>query len=537
MPVRQRKRNGGTSTSTSTTSIASASTGRYEVPTRAQALPTRYELPDSLYTSEPDRNMSQASTLSTRAEQLAFDDFSNGDLLPEFIETTRQIHLQQQQLPHQSMLSERMTHRPKSGFLSRFQRRQKKDQRGDQPTTRARSQRLPQDTRTEYHPSRGFPTNHDVPNKSRKPKSIMKLPNLSRAPGCEKVPGSNRLYPFPAPSSSPPFPPPPAAISQYQQQDESDKESMLVTLQALFKELKQYRHLNHRVQRIQRTNDKTPVDGDWSYSTELSHKSSGESSLDRTNLERSSLHSRANATGSMDSLFSRATDLLIFSTHDFFFPRSKPLKNVKPSQRSEAEIHFMCQKLSKMVYPHESSVVAQTTIISSSIPTKIGLLLEQHGWRFVIRYIEKDSPFSKTPLKAGQTLLSINGIPANCFESMGEVVAYLGSREWSSDNGDGNNADGSVLSIVATRSIYASVIKPTADTLVGLGFAMNRDTGTLKIHYVDQQGLFGLKGCLTSGVTVLRLNGKPCPRTGAALNDVLKSCVGPFSIVALPEED
>jgi hypothetical protein len=130
--------------------------------------------------------------------------------------------------------------------------------------------------------------------------------------------------------------------------------------------------------------------------------------------------------------------------------------------------------------------------------------------------------------------LSINGIPANCFESMGEVVAYLGSREWSSDNGDGNNADGSVLSIVATRSIYAS---PTADTLVGLGFAMNRDTGTLKIHYVDQQGLFGLKGCLTSGVTVLRLNGKPCPRTGAALNDVLKSCVGPFSIVALPEED
>ena len=133
--------------------------------------------------------------------------------------------------------------------------------------------------------------------------------------------------------------------------------------------------------------------------------------------------------------------------------------------------------------------------------------------------------------------MSIDGIPANCFESMGEVVAYLGSREWSSDNGDGNNADGSVLSIVATRSIYASVIKPTADTLVGLGFAMNRDTGTLKIHYVDQQGLFGLKGCLTSGVTVLRLNGKPCPRTGAALNDVLKSCVGPFSIVALPEED
>jgi hypothetical protein len=132
--------------------------------------------------------------------------------------------------------------------------------------------------------------------------------------------------------------------------------------------------LNHRVQRIQRTNDKTPVDGDWSYSTELSHKSSGESSLDRTNLERSSLHSRANATGSMDSLFSRATDLLIFSTHDFFFPRSKPLKNVKPSQRSEAEIHSMCQKLSKMVvYPHESSVVAQATITSSSIPTKIGL--------------------------------------------------------------------------------------------------------------------------------------------------------------------
>jgi hypothetical protein len=120
MPVRQRKRNGGTSTSTSTTSIASASTGRYEVPTRAQALPTRYDQPDSLYTSELDRNMSQASTLSTRAEQLAFDDFSNGDLLPEFIETTRQIHLEQQQLPHQSMLSERMTHRPNSASCLAF---------------------------------------------------------------------------------------------------------------------------------------------------------------------------------------------------------------------------------------------------------------------------------------------------------------------------------------------------------------------------------------------------------------------------------
>ena len=858
-PVRQTK--WGTSATTSTTSTASASTCRYGMSTRAQASQTRYDVPDSCYSAEPDHNLSRASTLSTRAEQLTFDDFSRGDLLPEFIETTGQLHQQHQPQLRQSIPS--LPKRPKNGFLSRFQRRQKKHQYGDQPTPRKSTRQISLDTRTYEYPSDCFPPNdrgcaiafYDRPNKMKKTKSIMKRPN-SRAPGRVNAPGSNNHHYFSAPSSSRPPLPPTSTTSQYQHQDETINEPRLVSLQALFKELKHHHHhhqysesktsssstrrwgyahqvdarggglasiraaenenetfyepqadstmvkydrkssrtisttkcrrprestlrlehsfsslndeeeheivfvshvedddegqldrkhehiksqqrddidaiqeiltdyatrdstsgtrehilaivdeeeeeivfeadqdeesenfgvmalieeqaygcgesslpvvaaipsgastcsrgggsssfkimstsvhdvhdedtsktgiemvlediypprpgrhrysvrdsgslpradqsvvvhvslseetvdasptstecqrnkqekdisetkcsietivssvsklptaddsptlrtenpCNEKGQSIQCATNIPPVDGDWSYSTELSHKSSSESLIERAKKERSSVHSRANATVSMDAMFSRATDLLIFRTHDFFFPRSKSLK-VKPSQRRESEIHSMCQKLSNLVYPHESSVVAQASI-PSSIPTKIGLSLEQHEWRFVIRSIEKESPFFKSPLKAGQTLLSINGIPVNCFESVGEVVEFLCSREWSSDDGDGNNPNNSILSIVATRSIYSSVIKPTADTLVGLGFAMNQHTGTLKIHYVDQHGLFGLKGCLLGGLKVLRLNGKPCPRTRAALNGMLKSCVGPFTIVALPDDD
>jgi hypothetical protein len=276
---------------------------------------------------------------------------------------------------------------------------------------------------------------------------------------------------------------------------------------------------------ILRPSEDIRIGGDWSYSEELKNNSSDTSSLDRTRVVRSIATSNGAAMGSLDAFFFRATDLLVSGTRDLFFTAKEPTK-ANPSTPSQAEIRAMCQKLSNLVYPQESSVVAQA-VIPRAI-SKIGISLEQHEWRFVIRRIEKGSPFANSPLRVGQTLLSLNGIPVNFFQSVPDVIEYLRSREWS--NGVEND---SVLSIVATKSIFATVIKPTADTLVGLGFAMNHDQGTLKIHHIDPKGLFGLNGRMMVGARVIRLNGRPCPRTSAALNAMIKACVGPFTIVGI----
>lgn len=304
---------------------------------------------------------------------------------------------------------------------------------------------------------------------------------------------------------------------------------------------------NGTPQSTQSTNATRPPDfssgGDWSFLTELTHKSSDESSLDRERMERSLVSDRETTTGpgAVDSFLMKATEFFFPSTRSCFVPppprvtkKAEESPSLSRSRYNQIEIQSKCQQLSKLVYPRESSVVGQAKIPQSSSPAKIGILLERHGWRFVIRQIENDSPFFKTPLRVGQTLLSLNGIPVNFFDSVAELVQYIGSREWSIHHHQSQEND-SVLSIVATKSVFAAVIKPTTDTLVGIGFGLNQEEGILRIRQIDPHGLLGLKESgLIPGSEILRLNDQSCPRTMSALHGILKSCVGPFTIVALP---
>lgn len=162
---------------------------------------------------------------------------------------------------------------------------------------------------------------------------------------------------------------------------------------------------------------------------------------------------------------------------------------------------------SMTLYLDETCVTAQ---LLPSCPIEFR---KHDDWRITIASIQ-----NHPKLRVGQTVLAVNGVPANCFgsaESMKEMIGW------------------SPALIFATNSILASVIKPNADTKVGIAFEFS-SKGTLRIHQIDPQGLFS--GKLKEGMKVIAINGNPCPRSLETASVMVKDCVGTLTIVAVDDE-
>jgi hypothetical protein len=153
----------------------------------------------------------------------------------------------------------------------------------------------------------------------------------------------------------------------------------------------------------------------------------------------------------------------------------------------------------------------ETCVTAQLLPSCSIELRKHEDWRITIASIQ-----NHPKLRVGQTVLAVNGVPAYCFgsaEAMKEMVGW------------------SPALIFATNSILASVVKPNADTKVGVAFRLSK--GCLRIHQVDPEGLFS--GKLKEGMKVIGINGNPCPRRLEAANVMVKDCVGTLTIVAVDD--
>ncbi len=120
-------------------------------------------------------------------------------------------------------------------------------------------------------------------------------------------------------------------------------------------------------------------------------------------------------------------------------------------------------------------------------------------------------------LRVGQTVLAINGMPANCFSSVDEIQALV---------------DKAPTLIFASNTIMATAVKPTTTTKVGIAFRALH--GQVHIHRIDPRGLF--KDTLKEGMKVVAINGSPCPRSLEAANAMVKDCVGTLTIIVLDDD-
>jgi len=175
----------------------------------------------------------------------------------------------------------------------------------------------------------------------------------------------------------------------------------------------------------------------------------------------------------------------------------------------------------KLFFGDESSVTA-TVIKPETASSLLGITVKKipKDWRIVISKLSPTGLLAGSPLKVGQTLMSVNGIPATEFKHATDVTAFI--------------REAKAVTIVATKSIRIHVIKPTMDTKVGVTFA--KKDGCPVINKILPDSLFQGTS-LEVGMRVLAINNQPCPSVLKEVADVVKETDGSLVMICVQDDD
>jgi len=188
-------------------------------------------------------------------------------------------------------------------------------------------------------------------------------------------------------------------------------------------------------------------------------------------------------------------------------------------------------EINPVIFKEESYV--KVSIEKPTADALLGIRYQQsksNSWRIVVTHVVPNGLAAQTgKLQVGQTILSVNGTSCSEWESARDLTTFLRSIP-------------KRVTIVATKSVTATVHKATADTKVGIAYGNAEHVGSstgekdaVFIHLLTPKGLFHLTGILQVGMRVVAINGEPCPNSVAEALCITKESVGYLSIVAVPE--
>lgn len=171
----------------------------------------------------------------------------------------------------------------------------------------------------------------------------------------------------------------------------------------------------------------------------------------------------------------------------------------------------------------DESIVTATAIKPDKAST-VGITIKKipSDGRTIISRLSATGLFANSPLKVGQTILSVNGTPATEFETAKDVTAII--------------KEAKEVTIVATKSLRIEVVKPSKDSRVGISFSKSKREGSLAIYKINPDSLFQGSG-LEVGMRVVAMNGKPCPSKLKDAGDVVKETDGVLVMIAVMDDE
>jgi predicted metalloprotease with PDZ domain len=167
------------------------------------------------------------------------------------------------------------------------------------------------------------------------------------------------------------------------------------------------------------------------------------------------------------------------------------------------------------------------TVTKDTKEDKVGIAFTQatNEAPLIIKLIREESLFSHTELQPGLLVISVCGI-----DVVGQTAKDAADLL--------RNAEGEVTVVAANvkRGVVATADKETADQSVGVSMKKDTKSGVVVISQVVDGGLFDETG-LAKGMSVVAINGYPCPSTTKDAIMIIKETVGKLSIVAEDVEE
>ena len=164
--------------------------------------------------------------------------------------------------------------------------------------------------------------------------------------------------------------------------------------------------------------------------------------------------------------------------------------------------------------PDEAKVTATVTKPSKDASLGIAFLKKRQSKRVVISKILDEGLFAKSDLRAGQTVVSING--QACPPSVGKAIKML------------KDAAGE-LTIVAANTV-AKANKDSKDSKVGL--SVGKLSGMIVICEIAKDGIFS-NSTLREEQVLVSINGQACPDNTKDVIQMIKDAEGELKIVAV----
>lgn len=200
----------------------------------------------------------------------------------------------------------------------------------------------------------------------------------------------------------------------------------------------------------------------------------------------------------------------------------------EPFEKLPADIQDLMAKSAEEIstlplFPDESTVKA--TVVKPTKDSTVGISVKKiaNDWRVVIQRISSDGLFADSPLRVGQTVLAVNGIPVNETTSARDITSII--------------KEASDVTIVATKSIRVHVVKPTKESRVGISFSrFRKQLGSLAIHTMNGDSLFGGTG-LEEGMRVVAINNKASPSLLKDAGQLVKDTDGDLILHVVKDDD
>jgi hypothetical protein len=175
------------------------------------------------------------------------------------------------------------------------------------------------------------------------------------------------------------------------------------------------------------------------------------------------------------------------------------------------------------LFPGEDEAgIVMATIAKPSSDAMVGISLkkEADSSRIVVSNLSPTGLFADTPLQVGQTILAINGISITEGFSARDAIMIIRCAE-------------DQVSILATRSIFVMVSKPSLDSKFGFSFSRIGTTDQLMILKIHSGSL--LTGTAAQeGMRVLAINQRACPTSVSEAVGWVKTTESVLTLILIP---